>query len=358
MLFHQLPEEIRVRAEAHAFRSLVAHLQARPQVQNMELMTVSGFCRNCLSKWLLAALREMAPLPIQEAFTYDDAMCHVYNMPYGEWKAQFQSKAEPEQLERYQASKPLHATHPAQALVPIEPAEEEAVQPDPCCPINTAPVPAAPPTLAAGAPMSAIQSALSGWSRVPPPAPPEGTTIRAGVLTISDRASQGAYKDVSGPRVVQRLTEFVQRFPQIQLELVDTKVVPDEEEQIVSALQDWTRTATIGDLGARPSSSPKCNLVLTTGGTGCAPRDVTPEATARVVHKVLRGLTTLLVMETSKVQPLACLSRGTAGIANGAVVLNLPGSPAGVDQYLEVALPLLPFAVLDASSSSTTTGQR
>jgi len=186
-LFSGLPKDIRVQAEANAFRSLVAHLQERPQVQNMELMTVSGFCRNCLSKWLLAGLREMSPLPSAEAFTYDEALHHVYAMPYGEWKSQYQSKATPEELERYQASKPLHAKHKAEALTPVPSTAAGGVKIDPCCPVDTAPVPGTTTASKPDSPRSAVQSAVK-WTPAQPLSPPRGAYLRVGVLTVCNES--------------------------------------------------------------------------------------------------------------------------------------------------------------------------
>jgi len=169
---------------------------------------------------------------------------------------------------------------------------------------------------------------------------------------VSDRAAQGVYDDVSGPQTVQRLNEFSKTFPDMELQVVATKVVPDEEGQIVEVLEEWTHPGSQVADAFDPCTRPLCNLILTTGGTGLSRRDVTPEATQRVLHKTLRALTTLLVMETSKVQPLACLSRGVAGTVGTTVILNLPGSPVAVDQYLQVALPILPFAVQQAERTS------
>ncbi len=95
-------------AQAAAFRALVAHLQARTDVQNIDLMNLSGFCRNCLAKWLAAASAAEDGAP---ALSLDEARTVVYGMPYGDWKAKHQQPATPEQLARFEATRPGHAKH-------------------------------------------------------------------------------------------------------------------------------------------------------------------------------------------------------------------------------------------------------
>ena len=99
-----LDEKTRTEVEAAAFRGLVEHLQKRTDVQNIDLMNLSGFCRNCLSKWYLAAAQERG-MDISD----EDAREAVYGMPYGEWKDKFQEKASDEQLKKFEETKPLHA---------------------------------------------------------------------------------------------------------------------------------------------------------------------------------------------------------------------------------------------------------
>jgi len=94
----------RTEIEAAAFRGLVEHLQRRTDVQNIDLMNLAGFCRNCLSKWYLAAAGERGV-----EMTYDDARQAVYGMPYNEWKDRYQSEASAEQLEKFEETRPLHA---------------------------------------------------------------------------------------------------------------------------------------------------------------------------------------------------------------------------------------------------------
>jgi hypothetical protein len=97
-------EQTRIELEAAAFRGLVQHLQRRSDVQNIDLMNLAGFCRNCLSKWYLQAAKERG-LPL----SYDEARAAVYGMPYEEWKDQYQREATPEQKQKFEESKPLHA---------------------------------------------------------------------------------------------------------------------------------------------------------------------------------------------------------------------------------------------------------
>ena len=99
-----MDERTRTELEAAAFRGLVQHLQRRTDVQNIDLMVLAGFCRNCLSKWLAAAAEVRGV-----AMTYEDAREIVYGMPFAQWKAQYQKEANQEQQQRFEATKPLHA---------------------------------------------------------------------------------------------------------------------------------------------------------------------------------------------------------------------------------------------------------
>lgn len=99
-----MDEKTRTELEAAAFRGLVEHLQRRTDVQNIDLMNLAGFCRNCLSKWYLAAAQQHGI-----EMSYDAAREAVYGMPYGAWKQRYQTAASPEQKQKYEATKPLHA---------------------------------------------------------------------------------------------------------------------------------------------------------------------------------------------------------------------------------------------------------
>ena len=102
-----MDETARIKAEAAAFRGLVAHLRARADAQNIDLMNLAGFCRNCLAKWYLAAARESG-----EDIDLDTARQAIYGMPYADWKAKHQPPASQAQKDRYEATKPLHAKIP------------------------------------------------------------------------------------------------------------------------------------------------------------------------------------------------------------------------------------------------------
>lgn len=99
-----MDEKLRTELEAAAFRGLIEHLQRRTDVQNIDLMNLSGFCRNCLSKWYMGAAKEQGV-----EMSYDEAREKVYGMPYSEWKAKYQQEASSEQIEQFEETKPLHA---------------------------------------------------------------------------------------------------------------------------------------------------------------------------------------------------------------------------------------------------------
>jgi len=183
-------------------------------------------------------------------------------------------------------------------------------------------------------PFSACCELLPAATTVPPVVTTAATAasmqarrepITVGILTVSDRASQGVYKDLSGPAVVASL-------PTHAFTVVRTAIVPDDKGVIAATLEAWSES---------------CRVILTTGGTGIGPRDVTPEATARVIARALPGVAEAMRRETLAVEPLALLSRAVCGVSrNGrAIVANLPGSPAGAVQCVSVLLPLLPRLV-------------
>lgn len=157
--------------------------------------------------------------------------------------------------------------------------------------------------------------------------------VRVGVLTASDRASRGVYADESGPAVVASVTAFAERTGALSAEFVRQQVVSDDEEAVFGALREW-------------SEARACDVIITTGGTGLGPRDVTPEATRRVVARSAEGIARAMAWQTSFLVPHSVLSRGVCGVtATGVLVVNLPGNPAAVRQCLGVLLPVLPHAV-------------
>ncbi len=151
--------------------------------------------------------------------------------------------------------------------------------------------------------------------------------IRIGVVTVSDRASRGVYEDRGGPAVVECLRELLTG----GFEVV-TRLIPDEQEHIESTL-----SALCDDEG--------CCLVVTTGGTGPAQRDVTTEATEAVCQKLLPGFGELMRVVSLKSVPTAILSRQTAGVRGSSLVVNLPGKPAAIRECLLAVMPAIPYCV-------------
>ena len=151
--------------------------------------------------------------------------------------------------------------------------------------------------------------------------------ITVAILTVSDRCSRGETKDTSGPA----LAELVQQlFP---CQIVATACVPDEIEQIRGQLRAWSAQAAPPD------------LLLTTGGTGLAPRDITPEATAGILDRRHPGLLELARLRCYAKTPRAFLSRGEAGVLNRSLVINLPGSRRAATEYLQALADVLPHAI-------------
>jgi molybdenum cofactor synthesis domain-containing protein len=146
---------------------------------------------------------------------------------------------------------------------------------------------------------------------------------KAVVITASDRCFAGEQADLSGPAVAAVLREA-------GAEIVQQAIVPDEHAMLESALREATGEAA---------------LIVTTGGTGLAPRDVTPEATLAVCERLVPGLAERIRAEGAKETPFAALGRGVCGVSGGALILNLPGSPAGAVSSLRAVLPLLPHAL-------------
>ncbi len=149
--------------------------------------------------------------------------------------------------------------------------------------------------------------------------------INLGILTISDKVWQGERHDDSGTAIKDSLSR-------LDSQLVRYEVVPDEVDVIAGKLTDWA------DGGSM-------DIILTTGGTGLSPRDVTPEATLRIVDKIVPGLAEAMRGETFHRTPFAILSRAVAGVRGKCLIVNLPGSPKAVRECLEVILPAIPHAI-------------
>jgi molybdopterin adenylyltransferase len=153
------------------------------------------------------------------------------------------------------------------------------------------------------------------------------TSIRVGIVTISDRASQGVYKDLGGPAIRECLTEILA----CEWEAVP-RLIADEQPRIEATLRELCDVE-------------NCCLVVTTGGTGPAPRDVTPEATATVCDKLLDGFGELMRAVSLKVVPTAILSRQIAGIRGGSLIVNLPGKPSAIRDCLLAVFPAIPYCI-------------
>lgn len=150
---------------------------------------------------------------------------------------------------------------------------------------------------------------------------------RIGIVTVSDRASAGVYEDKGGPAI----RDYLARHLTSPWEPV-ARMVADERDAIAAALRD------LADVE-------RCCLIVTTGGTGPAPRDVTPEATHDVCDKMMPGFGELMRNVSLRVVPTAILSRQTAGIRGSTLVVNLPGKPSAIADCLDAVLPAIPYCI-------------
>jgi len=149
--------------------------------------------------------------------------------------------------------------------------------------------------------------------------------LKAGILTVSDRSSRGEREDASGPALSRWLEKRGVKTGRLE-------IVPDEEDRIAAALRNW-------------ADEEEFELILTTGGTGMSPRDVTPEATLKVVERTIPGFGERMRSRSLEKTPMAVLSRAVAGVRKRSLIINLPGSPKGAVENLEAVWDAVPHAV-------------
>lgn len=149
--------------------------------------------------------------------------------------------------------------------------------------------------------------------------------FHAGIITVSDKGSQGKRQDLSGPAIAEMLAGAA-------IQIKKTLMIPDEVDQICQAIR-------------RFADEEKLDLILTTGGTGVSPRDLTPDATLKVIDKEVPGMAEAMRIASMKITPHAMISRAVAGIRGHSLIINLPGSPKGAKENLAVVLPALQHAM-------------
>ncbi|MTI41576.1 molybdopterin adenylyltransferase [Fulvivirga lutimaris] len=150
---------------------------------------------------------------------------------------------------------------------------------------------------------------------------------KIGVINVSDRASKGIYEDIPGKAIVDTLNDYL-----VSEWETEYMVLPDEQDQLEAAMIEMADTK-------------GCSLIVTCGGTGPAPRDVTPEATEAVCNKMMPGFGELMRQESLKFVPTAILSRQTAGIRNKTLIVNLPGKPKAIRECLDAVFPAIPYCI-------------
>lgn len=151
--------------------------------------------------------------------------------------------------------------------------------------------------------------------------------VKIGIITVSDRASKGVYEDLSGKAIINTLKEYLTtKWEPIY------QVIPDEQYLIESTIKQM-------------ADKEGCSLIVTTGGTGPAVRDVTPEATEAVSDKMMPGFGELMRQVSLKYVPTAILSRQTAGIRGKSLIVNLPGKPKSIRECLDAVFPAIPYCI-------------
>jgi molybdenum cofactor synthesis domain-containing protein len=149
--------------------------------------------------------------------------------------------------------------------------------------------------------------------------------ITAGIITVSDKGSRGEREDISG-REIRKLLEG------ISVKVVDYEIIPDEKDIIIDKLLEYADRKNL-------------DLIVTTGGTGVSPRDVTPDATLEVIEKEIQGMSEAMRRESAAATPHAMISRAVTGVRKNSLIINLPGSPKGATENLVVVLPALRHAI-------------
>lgn len=153
------------------------------------------------------------------------------------------------------------------------------------------------------------------------------TPARIGVVTVSDRASAGTYEDRGGPAITSYLAEHV-----TSTWVPIARLIPDELDVVARTLIEL-------------ADQDGCCLIVTTGGTGPSPRDITPEATESICDRMMPGFGELMRATSLKIVPTAILSRQTAGIRGSSLIINLPGKPSSIAECLDAVLPAVPYCV-------------
>lgn len=153
------------------------------------------------------------------------------------------------------------------------------------------------------------------------------STTRIGVLTVSDRASRGEYEDLGGPAIREYLQKTL-----VSEWIEEYRVISDDRLLVASSLREM-------------ADDKQCSLIITTGGTGPAARDVTPEATEDVCEKMMPGFGELMRKVSLEKVPTAILSRQTAGIRGACLIVNLPGQPKAIRECLDAVMPAIPYCI-------------